>query len=1178
MKNICSINFRLWTLLALSPWLWLTGCSEDNGIEVSKESLKPKMELHGEVNQVYVTRVNDAGFADGDAIGVYVVNYDDGEPATLKASGNHADNVRFVYNEKSGKWTGDHTLYWKDQETSADIYGYYPYDAALADVTTYQHTIPSNQQEVIPERNISGYEAGDFLWAKATGASPADGVVNLTHNHLMAGVQVRVMEGMGFADGEWEKLEKSVLVEHVHLQTLIDLSAGNVSLSEESKPASVVPAHKGDCWRAVVAPQTLNAGTNLLSITVDGTTYRHSRPNEPTAYIGGKLHKFTITVSKRLPEGDYEFTILQEAVTAWENDELSHASSVREYLTVHVEKPGTLKRIVENEMQLDPKGIVNLRLTGTMNQDDFWWLHDNMVNLEAINMKELRSVDCEVAGFQKDYEELRDSFPEYYRTREDDAIPRLSFYEMNTLKYVVFPDSMKFLGENSFALTVLNGSLHLPAGLRFIGGNAFGQGHSIAGSYGEQSGSFTGSIKIPQSVEFIGECAFEYCNFTGELHLPPTMKYIGDLAFRECKYLSGCLVIPDGLKKLHGCWDGTNMTGYVKVPQGVKSVSISETAITGITLPEGVEGVWLYDNPNLKGELHLPSTVKHLYVSGDGITHVNLPEGIETVNFYETTTLQDTVKLPSTVVSTMFQDCYQLAAVVLPAGVSSVGLWHCYALEYIQCLGSTPLMLGEEGTLGGEGIAFWGVNKETTEIVVPKGAVEAYRNAEGWSEFKRITEYRDFVCRPMVEKRLNRGRTRNLILNADGEWEVTHHPSWARPSAMSGYKKTEMTVTMDDLAHGAGNRRDSIVFTLTGQTDELGRPITCCMQLYQYDYEHEEDSELLLQQATQGKGVNICLVGDGYDAQDIGEGDYLEDMQQVAEYFFDVEPYKTYRDYFNVSVLFPLSEESGIASVNRWRDTKFGITLGKSEGRITPDDGSIFTYAGDHSALIDENNAGQALVIALANAEEYDGVTTMWPNGAATAVCTKSTSAYPHDARGLVQHEAGGHGFGKLGDEYIYHNAFIQTCQCQDGCSHVLELLGNKAMGWYRNLSLDGRYSNHEWRQLMFHPNYSDYVDLYEGGYFHSHGVYRSEANSCMNNNVPYFSAVSRMAIVERIKEYAGEEFDFEEFVRKDSREMGRDFTRSSNIPAYPYSMDVSARPTAAPVMMKGSPFDLKNK
>lgn len=1177
MKNGYSIKNSFWTLLALCHSLWLVGCSDEEGIDVSKESSRPQMELYGEVNQVYVTRVNDAGFGDGDAIGVFVVNYENGEPATLKASGNYADNVRFTYSETSGKWTGSYTLYWKDQQTPADIYGYYPFDAELADVTVYRHTIPANQQKEIPEKGVIGYEAGDFLWAKTTGATPSGGTVNLTHNHLMAGIEVKVMEGMGFADGEWEKLEKNVLVEQVHLQTTIDFATGSVSLVEESKPASVIPAQKSDSWRAVVAPQTLDAGTNLLSITIDGTTYRHSRPDEPTTYWGGKLHKFTITVSKRLPEGDYEFTILQEAVTAWENDEFSHASTVREYLTVHVEKPGSLKQVVENEMQLDPKGIVNLRLTGTMNQDDFWWLHDNMVNLEAINMKDLRSVDCEVAGYNMDYEELRDSFPEYYRTREDDAIPRFSFYEMNALKYVIFPDSMKFLGENSFALTVLNGSLHLPDGLRFIGGNAFGQS-SYIGLGHEESGSFTGKLEIPQSVEFIGEYAFESCNFTGELHLPPTMKYIGNSAFRKCKYLSGHLVIPDGLKELHGCWDGTNMTDYVKVPQGVRSVSISETAITGIVLPEGVERVILSDNPNLKGELHLPSTIKRLLVSGDGITHVNLPEGIEEVGFYETTTLQDTIVLPSTVVSTVFQDCYQLAAVVLPAGVSSVSLLHCYALEYIQCLGSTPLMLNKEGTLDGKGIVFVGVNKETTQLVVPKGAVEAYRNAEGWNEFKRITEYRDFVCRPMVEKRLNKGRTRNLILNADGEWEVTHCPSWARPSAMSGYKKTEMTVTMDDLAHGVGNRRDSIVFTLTGQTDELGRPITCCMQLYQYDYEHEEDGELLLQQATQGKGVNICLVGDGYDAQDIGEGEYMEDMQQVVEYFFDVEPYKTYRDYFNVSVLFPLSEESGIASVNSWRDTKFGITLGKREGRITADDGSIFTYAGDHSALIDEHNAGQSLVIALANTEEYDGVASMWGNGAATAICTKSTSAYPHDARGVIQHEAGGHGFGKLGDEYIKHRAFIQDCKCSDGCSHVEELLGNKAMGWYRNLSLNGRYSNHEWRQLMFHPNYSDYVDLYEGGYFHSYGVYRSEANSCMNNNVPYFSAVSRMAIVERIKEYAGEEFDFEEFVRKDSREMGRDFTRSGNMPAYPYNMDAPARPTAAPVMMKGSPFDYKNK
>jgi hypothetical protein len=42
-----------------------------------------------------------------------------------------------------------------------------------------------------------------------------------------------------------------------------------------------------------------------------------------------------------------------------------------------------------------------------------------------------------------------------------------------------------------------------------------------------------------------------------------------------------------------------------------------------------------------------------------------------------------------------------------------------------------------------------------------------------------------------------------------------------------------------------------------------------------------------------------------------------------------------------------------------------------------------------------------------------------------------------------------------------------------------------------------------------------------------------------MNNNVPYYSAISRQAIVERIMEYAGEEFTFEKFKAKDSDEIG---------------------------------------
>ena len=50
----------------------------------------------------------------------------------------------------------------------------------------------------------------------------------------------------------------------------------------------------------------------------------------------------------------------------------------------------------------------------------------------------------------------------------------------------------------------------------------------------------------------------------------------------------------------------------------------------------------------------------------------------------------------------------------------------------------------------------------------------------------------------------------------------------------------------------------------------------------------------------------------------------------------------------------------------------------------------------------------------------------------------------------------------------------------------------------------------------------------------HMRGVFRSEPNSCMNNNVPYFSAISREAIVKRMKGYAGESYSFEEFKAHD--------------------------------------------
>lgn len=167
----------------------------------------------------------------------------------------------------------------------------------------------------------------------------------------------------------------------------------------------------------------------------------------------------------------------------------------------------------------------------------------------------------------------------------------------------------------------------------------------------------------------------------------------------------------------------------------------------------------------------------------------------------------------------------------------------------------------------------------------------------------------------------------------------------------------------------------------------------------------------------------------------------------------------------------------------------------------------------------------------------------------------------------MVQHEAGGHGFGKLGDEYIYHNAFIDACGCSC-CPHADELRAYLAMGWYENLSLTGKMHSVGWSHLIYDDRYSDIVDIFEGGYMHSRGVFRSEQNSCMNNDIPYYSTISRQSIVKRIKRYAGETFNFEDFVKNDKRDVAtatRSTMRNDSRTAHTYQH--------APVVHKGSPL-----
>lgn len=1146
---------------------FVVGCQDEEVLSGGSGAREP-LNLQAEINQQYVTRVNDNGFADGDHIGVFVTNYNNGVATELALTGNHADNVRFTYDHESGRWTGATQLYWKDKVTPIDAYGYYPFDEELSSVTAYPFTVQRNQRDQIKGEAMYGYEASDFLWAKVEGVVPTAAAVNLRHKHIMAGIQVNLVEGTGFLEGEWAEAEKQVLVESTRLGSTISLQSGAVTVDASSAVSTIIPQGSGNGYRAIVVPQTVSTGSTLFSITIDGQTHKFTR-SSAMVYHPTKLHKFTIEVNYSLPTGDYQLNLLDEAVVAWENDAESHNGTAREYITVHVNEGEDIADVI-NRMGIAPKEIINLKLTGTFVNDQFGYIRDNMPYLEAVNMRDLRTKNQPTLEWY--YGEGADNWGLPYIA--DDFIPQRAFNKMGYLSHVVWPKHLKGIGFLAFAGCNLRGSLIFPEGLKYICQDAFE-------AYGHQMSALSGEVYIPSSVEYIGGNAFGGydgwgTNLTGELILPSKMKYLGS-AFSCCKYLTGKIQIPEGLTVVEGGF-APNMTGDVRIPQGVKRINGIGGKPTSIYIPEGVEEVYNLNAPSLKGDLHLPSTVRKIGgFGGSGISHINIPEGVEILEygvFEHCKYLQDTVTIPSTVIQIKeraFAGCEKLTAVILPAGLQGIlgeAFADCRSLDYIRCLGLEPPALDPS--------AFDGVEKNNFTVVVPDGAVDAYRNAAGWCEFKRISSYRNFVCRPMFAHLLNKSNTRTVVLNADGNWEVTHCPDWVHPSVTSGYKKTEFTVTIDQLTRGAGNRNDSIIFTLTDKVDEEGNPITCYYSIVQYDSEYDEDSQLQLQQATKGKGIDIVFIGDGYDAEDIASEQCLKDFQEGMEYFFAVEPYKTYKDYFNVYAQFPLSYESGVCSnVNIWRDTKFDTTYGKRDGRLWVDFDAMMAYVLNdvEGGAITGENVNEGLIISIINSDVYEGLTSMWSSGAAIAAVPHSRFDYPNDYRGLIQHEAGGHGFAKLGDEYIYHRDYIQKCPCFC-CGHVDALQTDHMLGWARNLSLTGKYKNIEWTHLIFDDRYQDIVDIYEGGYFHGQGVYRSEVNSCMNNNVPYFSTWSRQIAVERIKAIAGEPFDFEEFVANDSREWGDKFlTRSGG-----NGDATSAMHNPAPIVKMGSPVGLIKK
>lgn len=1107
--------------LLLISSLSLIGCSDELRTDFTKDNGQIPILLRAEYPTE--TRATDAGFEHGDRMGLFVLDYVDGEVQPIDNEP-HASNVRFEFDETDNTCKGVTELYWTDANTPADLIAYYPFQTEISDPTSMEISVERRQDTEGNETTMGGYEASDFLYAKATKVMPTSGAINLVYSHAMAGIRVTLAAGTGFNASEWSQLEKNVTITNVVTIGRINLSNGEVAAGN-GNTGSIIPLPYGEDFRAATIPQTISAGTKLFNITVNGQGYSFSKETE-FKYISGKMHSFTITVNNN-GNGKYEFTLTSEGITPWVDSVDFRDGLMRQYVVVDVPEVGGLENAVKAK-GLDPSRIYNLKLRGNLDQNDYRYIRENITSLKALNLYDTQN-ECFVdsggghAGIEKD------------------MLPGQGLAGISTMTHFIYPKYTRIIGNEFFRGAGIMGDVIIPEGVKEIGWGCFMECGSILG------------VSFPKTLEVIGGSAFCWSSLQGELALPEGLRGIGGDAFNSCN-LTGQLELPSTLETLsEGAFSGCNFTGSLVFPQGIKKIPercFSRAGFTGtLTIPEGVEeiGHEAFLECGFRGELKLPSTVKSIICRAfmdNMFSSIIFPENLANMEegaFAGCSRLQGTLELPeklTVIPRDAFANCTLLDEIIIPKNVARINggaFAQCYNLSGITCFAEEPPTLKTEYTednLGRPYYVFNGVPRDNFTIQVPQKSISLYREAFEWSDFKRIAAYSNFVCRPSTACALNKVHTEeNVILNADGAWTVTHKPDWITLSKTSGTGKTQLSLTFNQLTRGAGDREDYVEFTLQGNEG-----FTTRCEVVQKDYQYDEDGCITLQTATKGRGIDVVFVGEGFDANAIASGTYLNQVNEQMKYFFAIEPFTTYKDYFNVKVCFPLSQETGVSTSNTWINTKFNIyqagSSGCSSGTLDchePD--VVFDYVSEYSG-VNANDMWRSLIVMTLNSDEYGSNSVLTDSGAAIAIVGQSSDPYPMDSRGMLQREACGIAFGKLANERATKVQYITKGERQ-------EIGDMNSRGWYMNLSINGNVHEVWWKDFIFDPTYSDKVDVYEGGLGKTRGCFRSEINSCMNFGIPYFSLAARYDIVKRIMNYAGEEFTEEKFRANDSDSWG---------------------------------------
>lgn len=253
----------------------------------------------------------------------------------------------------------------------------------------------------------------------------------------------------------------------------------------------------------------------------------------------------------------------------------------------------------------------------------------------------------------------------------------------NGIFYAELPQSIESIGDYAFAHCKKLQEVNIPENCTFIGAGAFRE-------------SAISHISLPVGISRIHGSTFQDCQLLQEVDIPHTVTIIDANAFHDCKSLQG-IEIPDQVTSLP------------------KSVFEGCTSLTSLNLGEGLVSIGEYTFKKCKSltSVTMPATLKSIGKNAFrecSLNHVTLNEGLIDIN------------------DNAFSD-NQIVEITIPATVTHIGkkiIEKNKALSRIVVKGTNPAVLDK-------------TSNDKVALVVPASAVEAYKQAKNWKNFKNIT-------------------------------------------------------------------------------------------------------------------------------------------------------------------------------------------------------------------------------------------------------------------------------------------------------------------------------------------------------------------------------------------------------------------------------------------------------